>query len=121
MRVSQKNAHVFEVLQMSRIVEHPILEKLPERKRVLISVDGRTIEAFEGEPIVAALIAAGIHICRITKKRNEPRGLFCAIGRCTDCMMTVNGVPNVRTCITPVEENMKIETQFGLGQWREIS
>ena len=49
----------------------------------------------------------------------DGRGIFCGIGQCTDCMMVVNGIPNVRTCITPVEDGMTVETQEGLGEWRE--
>jgi predicted molibdopterin-dependent oxidoreductase YjgC len=58
---------------------------------------------------------------RITEKRKEPRGLFCAIGHCTDCVMTVDGETNVRTCITPVKEGMRIETQGGMGadRWQK--
>lgn len=100
-----------------RIADHPILGPLPEHRIVSISVDGKNIEARDGEPIAAALTAAGIAVFRTTAKRSEPRGLFCAIGRCTDCVMTVDGVPNVRTCVTPVREGMKIETQYGLGAW----
>lgn len=106
------------LIQMSRIVEHPILGRLREKRKVTIKVDGRPIEAFEGEPIAAALIAAGIRIFRFTKRRDAPRGLFCAIGRCTDCVMTVDGIPNIRTCVAPVKENMEIQTQHGLGQWK---
>lgn len=94
-----------------RIEEHPILGKLKKGKVIQIEVDGRKIEAFEGEPISAALTAAGKTIFRYTRKRHEPRGVFCAIGQCTDCMMTVDDVPNVRTCITPVKDGMKIKTQ----------
>jgi predicted molibdopterin-dependent oxidoreductase YjgC len=102
---------------MLRIYDHPILGKLRERRKVLIEVDGKRIEAYEGEPIAAALLAAGIRVFRYTVRRNEPRGLFCAIGRCTDCVMTVDGTPNIRTCITPVRDGMKVETQVGLGRW----
>jgi predicted molibdopterin-dependent oxidoreductase YjgC len=102
---------------MLRIYDHPILGKLRERRKVLIEVDGKRIEAYEGEPIAAALLAAGIRVFRYTVRRNEPRGLFCAIGRCTDCVMTVDGTPNIRTCITPVRDGMKVETQGGLGRW----
>jgi len=87
------------------------------RKKVYIEVDGNRMKAIEGEPILAALLANGIRVSRFTKKRNEPRGLFCAIGHCTDCVMTVDGVPNVRTCVAPVEEGMRVETQRGLGRW----
>lgn len=92
-----------------RILDHPILGKSPERRAVKVQVDGRVIEAFEGEPVAAALIANGIRTHRFTKNRKEPRGIFCAIGQCTDCIMIVNGRPNVRTCVTRVEEGMKIE------------
>mgnify|MGYP001329681916 CR=1 FL=1 len=53
-------------------------------------------------------------IHRYTKKEHKPRGIFCAIGRCTDCVMVVNGKPNIRTCVTPLEEGMKVQTQYGV-------
>ncbi len=99
-----------------RIHKHPILDT-PERAVVSITFDGREIEAYEGEPIAAALAAAGVVVFRYTPKGNQPRGLFCAIGQCTDCMMTVDGVPNVRTCVTSVRPGMRVETQRGLGKW----
>ncbi len=101
-----------------RILEHPILGKLEKRNKVTIEFDGKPIEAYEDEPIAAALMAAGIHVLRYTPKYHEPRGVFCAIGQCTDCMMIVDGVPNVRTCITPVRAGMEVETQQGRGHWK---
>ncbi|MDI3538364.1 MAG: hypothetical protein PWQ41_576 [Bacillota bacterium] len=103
-----------------RVEEHPILGPLPKTETVWIEVDGKKIPARAGEPIAAALLAAGIRVFRTTHRRGEPRGPFCAVGRCTDCVMTVDGVPNVRTCVTPVREGMKIETQRGLGRWPEL-
>lgn len=97
-----------------RIEEHPILGKLEKRPTIKIEVDGKLIDAVEGEPIAATLMATGRSVFRYTRKRKEPRGVFCAIGQCTDCMMTVDSVPNVRTCITPVRAGMKIQTQIGL-------
>lgn len=102
-----------------RILDHPILGKVDKRKETFIFLDGKKIPAYEGEPIAAALAAAGIKVFRFTSTRAEPRGIFCAIGRCTDCVMTVDGQPNVRTCVTPVEEGMKVETQKGLGKWQK--
>jgi len=102
-----------------RILDHPILGKQKPGRVVNITVDGKKIKAKEGEMIIAALLAAGIKINRFTDKYKQPRGLFCGIGQCTDCVMTVNGVPNTRTCITPVEEGMVIETQYGKGKWEE--
>lgn len=100
-----------------RVLDHPILGKLERKRVVKIIIDGKSLQAFEGEPIISALLANGIRVCRKTKKKNEPRFLFCGIGRCTDCVMIVDGIPNIRTCVTPVREEMRIKTQVGLGEW----
>jgi hypothetical protein len=47
---------------------------------------------------------------------SEPRGVFCAQGRCSDCAMTVDGIPNVRSCVTPVRAGMRVKTQTGVGE-----
>ena len=97
-----------------RVEQHCILDVDKKEKKVKITVDGKEIEAYEGEPILAALIASGIKVNRYTVKKHEPRGLFCGIGQCSDCSMVVDGKANVRTCITPVKEGMVIMTQDGL-------
>lgn len=99
-----------------RIENHVILQCESDKKEVEITVDGKTIKAYEGEPILASILNAGIKINRYTVKRHEPRGLFCGIGQCTDCAMIVDGKPNVRTCITPVKAGMVIKTQDGLSR-----
>ncbi|MDO4166393.1 MAG: (2Fe-2S)-binding protein [Eubacteriales bacterium] len=104
---------------MERIMNHPILGETPERKLVTFTYDGKTLEGYEGEPIATALRAAGVMAHRYTAKRQEPRGVFCAIGRCTDCVMVVDGKPNVRTCITPLVEGMTVETQYGVSNRKE--
>lgn len=98
-----------------RIKEHPILGEPQKGEKVTFTFDGKTVEGYAGEPIAAALHAAGVMVHRYTKKRHEPRGIFCAIGRCTDCVMVVDGVPNVRTCITPLVAGMDVRTQFGVS------
>ena len=98
-----------------RITDHPVLGRGDEPQMVTILLDGSPVNAVSGEPIAAALMAVGIKVLRRTSKTSEPRGLFCAVGLCTDCMMTVDGVPNVRTCITPVRDGMRVRTQRGLG------
>ena len=98
---------------MMRVKDHPILGKAEKRNNVTLRVDGEAILALEGEPIAVALLAAGRQVFRYTTKRNEPRGVFCALGRCTDCVMVVDGRPNVRTCVTPAKDGMIIETQVG--------
>jgi predicted molibdopterin-dependent oxidoreductase YjgC len=97
-----------------RVIHHPVLGDQASAGLLEVTVDGRVILAREGETIAAALLAAGVRTNRYTPKRHEPRGLFCAIGQCTDCVMVVNGVPNVRTCVTPVAPGMTIKTQRSL-------
>jgi predicted molibdopterin-dependent oxidoreductase YjgC len=97
-----------------RINEHVVLDTEQHSPTVEITVDGKSIPAYEGEPILAALIANGIRVNRYTVKNHEPRGLFCGIGQCTDCAMIVDDMPNVRTCITPVRAGMVVRTQDGL-------
>lgn len=99
---------------MSRIVEHPILGAPSKGSRVVFTYDGVEMEGYEGEPIAMALKAAGVEVHRFTAKRHEPRGIFCAIGRCTDCVMVVDGKPNVRTCMTPLAAGMDVRTQDGV-------
>lgn len=96
-----------------RINNHPILGEMEKGKIVTFIYDGETLEGYEGEPIAMALKNAGVMVHRHTKKYNKPRGIFCAIGRCTDCVMVVDGKPNVRTCVTPLKEGMNVQTQFG--------
>ncbi len=91
-----------------RIVNHPIMGSLKQRKKLSLFVNGKQIEAFEGETIAAAILASGTRLLRRSRKYGEPRGIFCGIGRCSDCIMTVNGMENIRTCITLVEDGMRV-------------
>ncbi|WKY48334.1 (2Fe-2S)-binding protein [Eubacteriaceae bacterium ES3] len=97
-----------------RIEKHPILGEVQKGSLVEFEMDGTILTGFDGEPIAAALRAAGLLVHRHTKKESA-RGIFCAIGRCTDCVMVVNGKPNVRTCVTPLEAGMIVETQYGVS------
>jgi len=98
-----------------RIENHPIL-KFKKGQRVKFTFDGRELEGYEGEPIAAALHAAGIKVLRRSIKLNRPRGFFCAIGKCSSCLMKVNGKVNVMVCITPLKEGTVVETQSGRGK-----
>jgi predicted molibdopterin-dependent oxidoreductase YjgC len=90
-----------------------------ERGRALgLFVDGAEVRAYEGESIAAALFASGHRFTRWTARTGEPRGYFCGMGVCQDCLVTVDGLPNVRACVTPVRDGMRVESQRGLGDWR---
>lgn len=103
-----------------RIRTHPILGNDNKTERITIYIDGKPIEAMGGDTIASALLAKQIRVCRYTRKTNEPRGIFCAIGRCNDCLMTVDGIPNVRACVTPVKDGMRVTTQKGNGIWEGL-
>lgn len=102
-----------------RVKEHPILGQKQNLSKVSFFVDGKAVEAWEGDTVASAMLAAGMRICRQTAGTGESRGVFCGIGQCTDCIMQVDGLPNIRTCITPVREGMDVRSQIGIGQWRE--
>ncbi|WP_258083747.1 FAD-dependent oxidoreductase [Thermococcus thermotolerans] len=95
-----------------RLTEHPVL-RFERGREVTIYFKGQPIRAYEGETIATALHAAGIRVLNYSANEKRPRGLFCAIGKCSSCLMVVNGIPNVRTCITLVEDGMRIEPQHG--------
>ncbi len=86
----------------------------PPRGRVSFNFDGRELDAIDGEPIAVALLAAGVRVFRTTPA-GHPRGGFCFVGRCADCLMVVDGVPNTRACQTAIRAGMRVETQQGLG------
>ncbi|KAA0010979.1 MAG: FAD-dependent oxidoreductase [Thermoplasmata archaeon] len=91
-----------------RIKEHPILE-FKRGKEIYFYYNGKKLKAYEGETIASALHANGIKILSKSAKLARPRGFFCGIGKCSSCLMKVNGIPNVRTCITLVKEGMVVE------------
>lgn len=87
-------------------------------REIEIVVDGLPVMAFEGESVAGALLASGRRTLRTTAQLHEPRGMYCGIGVCFDCVMTIDGKPNVRSCQTPVRAGMRIESQYGDGLWR---
>ena len=66
--------------------------------RFEIIVNGKRIDVYDGETIGAAMMAAGLHTLRSSKKLKEPRGIYCGIGLCQECRMVINGVPNTQAC-----------------------
>lgn len=97
-----------------RIKEHPILQ-FDNKQKIKFIYDGNEMEGVKGDTIASALHAAGIKVLAYSEKLRRPRGFYCAIGNCSSCQMTVNGVANVKTCITMLEEGMVVETQHGKG------
>lgn len=80
---------------------------------VTIRVDGEPLRAHLGETVAAALIARGDVALRRTR-RGSPRGLYCGMGVCFECLVMVDGVPNTRACMTWVSDGMEIRHMDGL-------
>ncbi|HET6404925.1 MAG TPA: 2Fe-2S iron-sulfur cluster-binding protein [Candidatus Thermoplasmatota archaeon] len=80
-------------------------------KPITLRFGSRSIPAFEGETVGAALHAAGERVLMRSIKYHRPRGLFCNAGKCASCLMRIDGVPNVRACVTPARDGMKVESQ----------
>jgi predicted molibdopterin-dependent oxidoreductase YjgC len=99
-----------------RISDHSLLGPLAEDSLETFTFDGQPIVARQGEPLAAALIAAGIRVFRTMPRFGDARGGYCMIGRCSDCLVVVNGVPSVRACVTPVSDGLEVRTQHGLGE-----
>src|SRR5262245_37727673 len=76
---------------------------------VRIRFDGREFLALPGETIAATLAAADIVAVRQARS-GAPRGPFCGMGVCFDCLVTVNGRPSQRACLTKVEEGMEVRS-----------
>ncbi|MGB3443351.1 MAG: (2Fe-2S)-binding protein [Actinophytocola sp.] len=80
------------------------------------SFDGDDVTAVHGQSIGAALLAAGHRSLRTTRHDGAPRGLFCGIGICFDCLVVVNGRPGLRACVTEARDGDVVETQEGTGR-----
>jgi sarcosine oxidase subunit alpha len=77
--------------------------------------DGRPVAGFAGDTIGSALYASGRRVFSRSFKYHRPRGLLCCSGRCANCLMTVDGVPNVRVCVEPAREAADVRGQNVLG------
>ncbi len=98
-----------------RLTLHPVLE-FNRGRMITFYFEGEPLRAYEGETIAAALHAAGVRVLRFSPRRHRPRGFFCAIGKCSACLMIVDGKSNVRSCITLLRDGMQVARQEGKGR-----
>jgi predicted molibdopterin-dependent oxidoreductase YjgC len=92
-----------------------MFRRLPEdaRAAVRITLNGRAIDAREGDSVAAALLAAGIESCRTTPISGAPRAPYCMMGVCFDCLVSIDGVGNRQACMVRVKDGMAVATQRG--------
>ncbi len=79
------------------------------------SFDGRPLEAREGSTVAGALLRNGIVSWRETRGRHRPRGVFCGIGTCFDCLVDVNGERAVRACLRLLRDGDRVMTSSSRG------
>lgn len=80
---------------------------------VSFTFEGKPITARQGDSVAAALLAADQRVFRQTAVSGAPRGPYCMIGVCFDCLVQIDGVANVQACMTEVTEGMQINRQIG--------
>jgi NADPH-dependent 2,4-dienoyl-CoA reductase/sulfur reductase-like enzyme len=85
----------------------------PRDEHLALLVDGRPVGARPGDTVAAALVDAGVRLCRVTAG-GEGRGIFCGMGICQECVMTIDGAP-ARACMTFVRDRIEVETLRGDG------
>lgn len=78
---------------------------------VRLTVDGRTVTARPGQTLAAAMMADGVTIFRTTRRNGTPRGMFCGIGVCFECSVTVNGRSGIQACLEPVRSGDVVSTE----------
>jgi len=91
-------------------MENLRVDSVERNRKVFINVNGKKISAYEGETLLAVLIASGVRILKKSPVLKEPRGGLCGMGVCYDCLVTIDGVPNIRSCMTYVKDGMEIKT-----------
>lgn len=96
-----------------------MFKRLPESEAqlnahpVALLVNGMEVMCREGDSVAAALFAAGLLDCRDTPVKGVPRGPFCMMGVCFDCLVEINGMPNQQGCMVLAKPGMNIQRQLG--------
>jgi predicted molibdopterin-dependent oxidoreductase YjgC len=80
---------------------------------VALEIEGVPVTAREGDTVAAAMLAAGIVVARENPVTGAPRGPFCMMGACFDCLVEIDGQPNRQACMTPVAPGMRVRRMRG--------
>ena len=107
---------------MDRLPPHPI-ERIDRERKVLFFYRGKPLKGLAGDTVATALFANGNRIFSRSLKYHRPRGLYNLDGYSTNCLMSVNGEPNVRACVRSLKPNMMIHPQNVIGspEWDLLS
>ena len=88
---------------------------LPDRadEYVRITIDGVDVSARAGEPVAAVLLRTPPFTARTTTVTGAPRGPYCMMGACFDCIAIIDGAASQRTCMIAVVDGMSVTRQLG--------
>lgn len=82
-------------------------------RTIRLSIDDEPVEAVAGDTVAAALLASGLLEFRHTPVGGGPRGPYCMIGNCHDCLVEIDGRPNRQACLIQAEDGMQVRRQRG--------
>jgi D-hydroxyproline dehydrogenase subunit gamma len=88
----------------------------PARAPLRFTFDGAAMTAYAGDTVAAALLSNGVVANRETPVSGAPRGAYCMMGVCFECLVVIDGVGNRQGCLVPLEDGMAIQTQRGPRQ-----
>lgn len=91
-------------------MDHPVLGKLENQTEINFTFNGTSYIGFEGDTIASALLANGIRELRVHEETGAPRAIYCNIGHCFECRLTVDEMPGVRACMTEIKADMNVES-----------
>ncbi len=92
-------------------------EVTPPREKFTFTFDGKSIEAYSGQSVAAAILNQGSRILRQSRIADKPRSVFCGIGICFDCLVVIEGISNQRSCLVPAQPGLRVEIQIGSGEF----
>ncbi|SES19260.1 (2Fe-2S)-binding protein [Psychrobacillus sp. OK032] len=93
-----------------RIINHPVLDKIDETNVISFTFNNTELRGLKNESLAAALLANGIRTLRVHEESGTPRGIYCNIGHCFECRVTVDGQQGVRACLTPLKEGINVSS-----------
>ena len=80
-------------------------------KPIIFTFNGNEVHCSSRQSVAAALLENDVRILRETRVRQAPRGIFCGIGTCFDCLVIVDGIPNQRACLIRVRDGLRVQSQ----------
>jgi D-hydroxyproline dehydrogenase subunit gamma len=87
-----------------------------DKPTVTITIEGRRHRVPASDTVAAAMLTAGLITARTTPISSTPRGPYCMMGTCFECLVEIDGVPNQQACQTRVRDGMNIKAQKGLRE-----